>query len=287
MSKKVITHKKDAENDNWLADYHRRWSIDLGEEERWSAFRERVRNAYIPIGTIINNNSRGEDEFFEIIGIHKSPPSTFDIASWNEGLNSSHTYHYFAKTNDIKKFVLGLEVLFKMQTLTKPQKDGFLSDIQGAIHLTGVPLGVKQTDMGVVFYPAGAKLLDEKLINDNLDWLSSHPRSYEPFKRALSEVSMPNKERDVVDNLRLSLELILKDVLGNEKSLENQKEALGAYFKLHGVSTEISNLFMKMLLDYYAKYQNDKAKHNDAVKAEEVEFILYLTGTMIRFVTTR
>lgn len=42
------------------------------------------------------------------------------------------------------------------------------------------------------------------------------------------------------------------------------------------------------LINYYTKYQNNYAKHNDKVKVDssEIEFILYLTGTFIRFLLT-
>lgn len=275
-----------ADKSNWLSDFHRRWNIDLNEKERWDSFRSRILNAYMPIGRIINTHSQHEQEFLEIIGIHKNPGSNWDLLSTIGGIEHSPTYNYFSSTTNIKKFILGIEVIFRMSSLTKTHKDGFLSNIENVIKITGVPLEVKRTSADVIFYPAGAKLLDEKLVNDNLDWLSAHPKSYDCFKKALSEIGIVGKEREVVDNLRLSLELLMKDVLGNRKSLENQKTDIGKFLKSKGVSSEISKMFWQ-LLDYYSKYQNDKAKHNIAVPSEEVEFILYLTGTIIRFLSTR
>lgn len=99
------------------------------------------------------------------------------------------------------------------------------------------------------------------------------------------EIGIQGKERNVVDHLRLSLELLLKDIFNNGKSLENQKSDIGNYLKSKNISPEISNLLEKVL-DYYAKYQNNKAKHDCAVLSSEVEFILYLTGTVMRFLLT-
>ncbi len=75
-------------------------------------------------------------------------------------------------------------------------------------------------------------------------------------------------------------------VLKNTKSLENQKEFIGKYLKTRNTSAEISNLFWTVL-DYYSKYQNDKIKHADNAKVDEVEFLLYLTGTVMRFMLTK
>lgn len=223
--------------------------------------------------------------FFELIGIHNRPANTFDFNVLENGLSKSPTYNYLFDANDIKGFMMGIQAVFWLKELTKVQKGDFLIGIQEAVSITGVPLGIKQTDSEIIFYPEGAKLLDKKLINDNLDWLSAHPKSYETFKMSLMEIGIQGKERNVVDHLRLSLELLLKDIFNNGKSLENQKTDIGNYLKSRNISPEISNL-LERVLDYYAKYQNNKAKHDCAVLFSEVEFILYLTGTVMRFLLT-
>lgn len=285
MSKKIKVQQIDK--GSRLSNFYKRWNIDLNEEERWNNFRNRVLNSYLQIGYIIKSNERIENDFFETIGIHRRSTNEWIMEDFlDNGLNKSPTYNYFLDAKDLKDFILGLQVIFWMETLTKNQKDIFLTGIQEAIVITGVPLGVKQIGTDVIFYPEGAKLLDEKLINDNLEWLSTYPKSYEAFKKALSEMGKVGRERDIADNLRLSLELLVKDILGNRKSLENQKTEIGAYLKSKNVSTEISNLLWT-ILDYYSKYQNNKAKHENAVPIDEVEFVLYLTGTIMRFLLTK
>ena len=37
------------------------------------------------------------------------------------------------------------------------------------------------------------------------------------------------------------------------------------------------------LIDCYAKYNNSHAKHDDSVDENELDFLLYLTGSFIRF----
>ena len=283
MPKKINTSQ--LEKQDRIIDFYKRWNIDLNEEERWHSFRNRVLNSYMKIGRTISYSSEMEDEFFELIGIHNRPANTFDFNVLENGLSKSPTYNYLFDANDIKGFMMGIQAVFWLKELTKVQKGDFLIGIQEAVSITGVPLGIKQTDSEIIFYPEGAKLLDKKLINDNLDWLSAHPKSYETFKMSLMEIGIQGKERNVVDHLRLSLELLLKDIFNNGKSLENQKTDIGNYLKSRNISPEISNL-LERELDYYAKYQNNKAKHDCAVLFSEVEFILYLTGTVMRFLLT-
>ena len=83
--------------------------------------------------------------------------------------------------------------------------------------------------------------------------------------------------------MRLALELLLNAILGNDKSLENQIPMIGAFIKQRGGSSELSNMFVK-LIDYYTKYQNSYVKHDDAVIEEEVEFILELTSSFMKHV---
>ena len=283
MPKKINTAQ--LEKQNRIIDFYKRWNIDLNEKERWQSFRNRVLNSYMKIGRAISYSSEMENEFFELIGIHKRPANIFDFNVLENELSKSPTYNYLFDTNDMKGFILGIQAVFWLKELTKAQKKDFLIGIQEAVSITGVPLGIKQTESEIIFYPEGAKLLDEKLINDNLDWLSAHPKSYETFKMSLMEIGIQGKERNVVDHLRLSLELLLKDIFNNGKSLENQKSDIGNYLKSKNISPEISNL-LERVLDYYAKYQNNKAKHDCAVLSSEVEFILYLTGTVMRFLLT-
>ena len=283
MPKKINTSQ--LEKQDRIIDFYKRWNIDLNEEERWHSFRNRVLNSYMKIGRTISYSSEMEDEFFELIGIHNRPANTFDFNVLENGLSKSPTYNYLFDVNDIKGFMMGIQAVFWLKELTKVQKGDFLIGIQEAVSITGVPLGIKQTESEIIFYPEGAKLLDKKLINDNLDWLSAHPKSYETFKMSLMEIGIQGKERNVVDHLRLSLELLLKDIFNNGKSLENQKTDIGNYLKSRNISPEISNL-LERVLDYYAKYQNNKAKHDCAVLFSEVEFILYLTGTVMRFLLT-
>jgi len=123
--------------------------------------------------------------------------------------------------------------------------------------------------------------LDEKLVERTAHWLGPFSDALKPYDQAVQKHANGVFLRNVLDDLRLALELLLKVLLGNDKSLENQIPHLGAFIKQRGGSSELANMFVK-LIDYYTKYQNSYVKHDDAVIEEEVEFIFELTSSFMK-----
>ena len=127
------------------------------------------------------------------------------------------------------------------------------------------------------------KLLDysnEKIIVSQNDFLSKYAKSYNLMNKSIVSVNTESIDRSTLDNARLALELLLREILRNDKSLENQNECIGIFLKDKNISNEVRNMFIK-LLDYYSKYQNEYIKHNDEVNTLEVKYILDLTYAMM------
>jgi len=134
------------------------------------------------------------------------------------------------------------------------------------------------------FRPQGeSKVLDLPLVEETRHWLHDYPTSLQLYNQAKLKYDHGTFQRNVLDDLRLALELLLKAVLGNSKSLENQLPGIGAHLKDRGASPQIANMFHK-LLEYYAKYQNDYVKHDDAIKEEEVEFVFEITSSFMKHI---
>lgn len=123
--------------------------------------------------------------------------------------------------------------------------------------------------------------VNEVLIDETRHWLNNHNRVLSLYQSALDKYNNGIFERNVLDDIRLSLELLLKDILKNEKSLENQLSSLGSFIQEKGGSKELGNMFQK-LVEYYSKYQNTYIKHNDWVIEEEVEFIFEITSSFMK-----
>lgn len=117
------------------------------------------------------------------------------------------------------------------------------------------------------------------------DFLNGYSEIYNIYNEALSKFYSEIFTRNLIDDLRLTTELLLKRVLNNDKSLENQINPLGLYFKQKQSSSEINNMFCR-LLDYYNKYQNNYIKHNDKVNKSEVLLIIDLTTAFMKFIVS-
>lgn len=119
------------------------------------------------------------------------------------------------------------------------------------------------------------------LIEETKHWLAGYPQSLTLYETALQKYDLQTYQRNLLDDLRLSLELLLKKIFENDRSLENQLPIIGQFIKSNGGSGEFSNMFSK-LLDYYTKYQNNYIKHDDAVIAEEIEFVMEITSSFMK-----
>jgi hypothetical protein len=138
-----------------------------------------------------------------------------------------------------------------------------------------------------MIYPAGARLLDEGVVESNLVWLVRYPNVLKPLEAALKAYAAkdPKQYRSMLDNLRVTLEQMLQVALNNQKSLENQKQEFLRWLKQHDVHTQIGNTYHDLLFGGFAKYQNDAVKHQeDQYTQAEVEFVLYATGTFLRLI---
>ncbi len=127
----------------------------------------------------------------------------------------------------------------------------------------------------------GSSDLNQGLIDETRHWLDRFPESLSLYNEALAKYSHGAFSRNVLDDTRLALEKLLHALFGNHRSLENQKAAVGGHIKDTGGSVQLSNMFAS-LLSYYCQYQNDYVKHDDAVKEEEIEFIIEITSSFMK-----
>lgn len=131
------------------------------------------------------------------------------------------------------------------------------------------------------FGSVSSETLNVTLVEEAKHWLSDYPDSLKLYETALTKFNNNVFERNLLDDLRLSLELLLKSIFNNSKSFENQIPQIGVFISSKGGSKEFSNMF-RTLIDYYSKYQNSFVKHNDAVIEEEVEFIIEMTSSFMK-----
>lgn len=91
--------------------------------------------------------------------------------------------------------------------------------------------------------------------------------------------------RDAADNSRLTLELLLKKICNNNRSLENNIKALGSFLKKCGVKPEFCNVIVQ-IVKIYTNIQNNFVKHNgpDELLREETSCLMNMTVVFIKFI---
>lgn len=127
------------------------------------------------------------------------------------------------------------------------------------------------------------KISDEEFIQDTRHWLQDYPKAYEIYNRAIIQFESQNFNRHILDDMRLSLELLLKDILNNNKSLENQKDELGKKLENNNISVYIRNMFIP-ILNMYCKYNNDNVKHNEKITVIETKYLIEQTSIFMKFI---
>ncbi|WP_311406113.1 hypothetical protein [Lancefieldella rimae] len=126
------------------------------------------------------------------------------------------------------------------------------------------------------------KISDTELVQETKHWLASYPNTLKQYENALAKYEGGIFERNTLDDMRLSFELLVKDLLENNKSLENQLGNLGSYLKKKGTSEELRNMLVK-IIEYYTRFQNNHVKHNDAVNDDEIEYVIELTSVVMKY----
>lgn len=127
----------------------------------------------------------------------------------------------------------------------------------------------------------------ESIFNSNIQGYSiecllfTYSNAFKSYKSALEKLEKRIYERNILDDLRLCLELLLKQILKNDKTLENQKELLGKFLKSKGASISLRNSFQSLLF-HFTKYQNDYVKHSDKVNSDEIEWVKDQTESFIK-----
>lgn len=185
--------------------------------------------------------------------------------------------------DDYYVFMYFLEITINEDFLFEIDKHQLVKKIAEVLKLSNANVMICKNDDTYEIYPLDVEFLNNKLVIDVLTWLDDYPKAKKTYLKAIKMKMTNNNYRNIIDELRLSLELLFKQIFCNEKSLENQYNNLGNYFKQNNIPAEISNMYIN-LINLYAKFNNNNVKHNDNVFKVELDYMIYLTGSFIRFI---
>ncbi len=282
-----------------LENHYKRWNISLDYEEQRRQLQNRVRAVLDrTVGKSIAEDRKFDRDFAEILGEDIGIPEHTAISTptmrameqvqgrRKPAFGSTRVCEAIDNAEDLKQLVTALQVLFlTIEKHNWSQTSTLVSRLRKVVGLTpNVEFRIARRGNCVTLYPAGAQPLDDEVVNDVLAWLKEYPKVARPFEQAL-KIYMKGDTgnyRSLFDNLRRALEELLRNILGNRKSFENQKKELLAWLKGQGLHQQVVNMYQQLLFGPYSEYQNNAIKHGEEYTEDEVEFMIYLTGTFMR-----
>lgn len=129
---------------------------------------------------------------------------------------------------------------------------------------------------------ATEKISETVLAQSTKHWLKEYPEAFKQYENALAKFESGIFKRNTLDDIRLSFELLLKELFSNNKSLENQLPEIGNILKNKGVSAELRNM-IQPILKYYTDFQNNHVKHNEQINSNEIAYVIELTSIIMKF----
>lgn len=222
------------------------------------------------------------------------------LADTNEGLSGSEICKFcnqyavkYAKTIKHTKLPFAKGVSNKAQVLRENlacfEPDQQFVIIQDLCDLEKFSNNEQVNELKVIltkdYYHLAPQEIAEQIletVNQVKNWLDGYPEAKKYYEGALEKMSCKIYKRNLLDDLRCSLEALVKDILQSKSSVENLKSDLGNYLKENNVNVEIRNLYIT-LLKFFLEYQNNNVKHNDLSKKIEVDFIFNQTTVLMQF----
>jgi hypothetical protein len=255
--------------------FHQRFNIEVGIDEAQKRFINRVINKVEQdLGSLVRQSTVGENK-----------KAMYNAANkLGLGYYSGHTFSLYVSYGFYECLKV-LEAIYEVFAVEAAGQAEALSNlIQYAISLSETDLGIVWRDG--LFWPSGAKLLDEALVNENLKWLAD--KGYQdvlvPFEKGLRHfleaIQKPERLGDTVTDVYEAVEALAKRVTGRDRDLSANAELFISKLKL-------SEYYKKMLKDYieYANDYRHAAKLGGRKKPllrNEVEAFIYTSGLYIR-----
>jgi hypothetical protein len=247
-----------------------RFNIDIGQDEAKRRFVNRAYNrVFYHFFYSISENTRYQIH-------HEIVSALGDKYSYGKKL-SDHI------GDDFYRNLLALETFYRSaEDYYKSEVDKLIKQL---IIESEVDIGIRWENGR--FIKSGAKLLDEKLVNDPLNWLRGEKYSsvIAPFEKGLDHFLHSDKRPelfgDVVTDMYEALEALSKIIT------ERPNKDLSANRELFLSKVKASEEYKRIFSEYitYAnefRHASEEGKNKPSVSEREIESFIYLTGIFIR-----
>lgn len=182
--------------------------------------------------------------------------------------------------DDFNKTLLVLCILYvylKKSSDSKSNHEWLSKKIESVMSRCSCDIGIRWKEG--FFYPVGVEELDEPLIEETLTWLKDYPNERKDYRKALEYYLEEKSLDDVIKNCYSAVEGVTRKVLGNDKTLDNNKNELLRKMNL-------SDGWNSMLANYikYAHHYRHASADRHKITKQETEAYLYMTGLIINLI---
>ncbi len=234
---------------NWIQGTN--FDFELVDEGKWSYF---------------NGEKKLDIDWENLYREYYGKSVPFTIAMFNE-----------SNWEDIKEFI----TLMYMCVIRNDKKDLFEHKINEYLRRFTVQYIFLKGE-----FVSSDYILEQPVVKAVLDWIDLYPDASKAYHSALNKISDGIYVRNAIDDMRLSLESLIRCLTGTSKTLENQIKPLGVLLKGKGVPPQTINMITTMIT-YYTKYQNDYVKHHDSVNKDDLEMIVNMTVNIMKYIRER
>jgi hypothetical protein len=260
-------------------DFHERFEISIPVEEAKRRFIKRANNM---IFDFFHSDIQNRPYLYDL---------PRDIEHILNRLISYRLGENYLDMSEITEYIKDdfFKCLQALEAFYQPLNNKAQEDLNSMIEMI---LADSEVDLGIRweagrFVPAGARLLDDKLVNDPLRWLrdEKYKAVLIPYEKGLNHFLQTDKQpqllADVITDMYEALEALSKIITGRET------KDLSANGELLLTKVKASNQYKSILKGYIAyanKYRHAVAdpQSRPALSKREVESFIYLTGIFIR-----
>lgn len=258
-----------------LARFNKLFNITSNQQEAQDEFINRVNQTIIdPAYNKYNYKTK-----FSLICYFLGENADDRIKAANRG-NYNETRIPGLRTLTDDDFIKTLQLLvlyYSIHDDDSQTQDKISNYIEVSLKNSLVDLGIRWRQG--MFYPSGAKNLDQDLIDAPFDWLAEFKDIQGDFREALGSYYKKNYPA-AVDHCYLAVEELTRKILRNNKVIKNNFDGL---LKAVNLSNEWKGILNKWYF-FANEYKRHASSKRSSLVEEETEAFIYLTGIILRLV---